>query len=146
TGGEPLVRKDVVELVRRIRATTPVESVVVTSNATRLAELARPLAEAGLDGVNVSIDSLNPARFAQITRGGALSVVLAGVRAAVDAGLRLKTNAVALGGTNDDELGALVDYAWSLGATPRFIELMPLGEGAKLPQSTRMTSREVIAR
>ncbi len=146
TGGEPLVRKDVVRLVAKVRATTPVEKLVMTTNATRLAELAAPLRAAGLDGVNVSIDSLDPERFRRITRGGDLARVMAGVHAAVDAGLVVKLNAVALRGENDDELGDLVDFAWSIGATPRFIELMPLGEGASLPLSMRMPAAEVVER
>ncbi|MBC7174503.1 MAG: radical SAM protein, partial [Polyangiaceae bacterium] len=145
TGGEPLVRKDVVRLVEKVRATTAVERLVMTTNATRLADLAKPLRDAGLDGVNVSIDSLDEERFRRITRGGELSRVLAGIHAAVDAGLALKINVVALGGENDDEVARLVDFAWSLGATPRFIELMPLGEGAKLPTTMRMSAADVIS-
>lgn len=146
TGGEPLVRRDVVRLVERIRAETEVESLVMTTNATRLAELARPLREAGLDGVNVSIDSLDPERFRSITRGGDLGGVLAGIRAALDVGMSVKTNAVVLRGVNDDEVGELVDHAWSLGVTPRFIELMPLGEGANLATDARVTAAEIRER
>ncbi|MCB9595227.1 MAG: GTP 3',8-cyclase MoaA [Sandaracinaceae bacterium] len=146
TGGEPLARKDVVRLVEMTRASTPIDELVMTTNAHRLAELARPLATAGLDAVNVSIDSLDPKRFEAITRGGDLGAVLAGVHAALDAGMKVKINAVALGGVNDDEVGALVDWAWSLGLTPRFIELMPLGEAAHLPAATFLSAAEVQAR
>ncbi|MEZ4335428.1 MAG: GTP 3',8-cyclase MoaA [Sandaracinaceae bacterium] len=146
TGGEPLIRKDVVRLVEMIRASTPVEELAMTTNAARLAELARPLRAAGLDGVNVSIDSLDPERFRAITRGGDLGAVLAGVHAALEAGLTVKINAVALGGETDDELGALVDWAWSLGVTPRFIELMPIGEAASLPPSAFLSASAVRAR
>jgi cyclic pyranopterin phosphate synthase len=146
TGGEPLVRKDMVRLVDLIHRQTGIDDLVMTTNATRLATLARPLRNAGLSGVNVSIDSLRPERFAEITRGGDLGAVRAGIHAALDAGLEVKLNAVALGGINDDELGALVDWAWSIGATPRFIELMPLGEGAKLPRATFLGVDEVVAR
>lgn len=140
TGGEPLVRKDVVRLVEMIRGSTAIDELVMTTNGARLAELARPLRAAGLDSVNVSIDSLDPARFHAITRGGELGSVLAGVHAALDAGLEVKINAVALGGVNEDEVGALVDWAWSLGLVPRFIELMPIGEAAKLPASTFLSA------
>jgi len=146
TGGEPLVRKDMVRLVEIIHRQTGIDDLVMTTNATRLSQLARPLRDAGLTGVNVSIDSLRPARFAEITRGGDLGAVLAGIHAALDAGLEVKLNAVALGGWNDDEMGDLVDWAWSVGATPRFIELMPLGEGAKLPRATFIGVNDVIAR
>lgn len=144
TGGEPLVRKDIVRLVELVHRRTEVEELVMTTNATRLSELARPLRDAGLFGVNISIDSLDPARFEELTRGGDLRRVLAGVHAALDVGLEVKLNTVPLRGRNDDELGRLVDWAWSLGVTPRFIELMPLGEGAKLPAELRMTADDVI--
>jgi len=144
TGGEPLVRRDIVRLVELVHRRTEVEQLVMTTNATRLSELARPLRDAGLHGVNVSIDTLDAARFAEITRGGDLGRVLAGIHAALDVGLEVKLNTVPLRGRNDDELSRIVDFAWSLGVTPRFIELMPLGEGAKLPQSMRMNAADVL--
>ena len=144
TGGEPLVRKDVVRLVEMVRRQTPIEDLVLTTNAVRLAELAQPLAAAGVSGVNVSIDSLDPDRFRAITRGGELGPVLAGVHAALEAGLEVKINAVALGGVNDDEVGALVDWAWDLGVTPRFIELMPLGEAASLPAERFLSAAQLV--
>jgi cyclic pyranopterin phosphate synthase len=146
TGGEPLVRKDVVRLVEMVARESGITDLVMTTNATRLAELARPLAQAGLRGVNVSIDSLDADRFRTITRGGDLSRVLAGIHAALDAGLEVKTNAVLLGGVNDDEAGALVDWAWSIGVTPRFIELMPLGEAAALPKEQFISAAEIESR
>jgi cyclic pyranopterin phosphate synthase len=143
TGGEPLVRRDVVRLVELVRLKTGLTRLVMTTNGSRLAELARPLREAGLTGVNVSIDTLDAARFREITRGGELSRVLAGVHAALEAGLEVKINAVALGGVNDRDAGALVDWAWGLGITPRFIELMPLGEASQLP-AERFLSRDAL--
>jgi cyclic pyranopterin phosphate synthase len=144
TGGEPLVRKDIVRLVELVHRRTEVEQLVMTTNATRLSELARPLRDAGLFGVNVSIDTLDADRFRELTRGGDLGRVLAGIHAAMDVGLEVKLNTVPLRGRNDRELRAIVDWAWSLGATPRFIELMPLGEGAKLPAEMRMTADDVV--
>lgn len=144
TGGEPLARKDIVRLVELVHRRTEVEQLVMTTNATRLSELARPLREAGLFGVNVSIDTLDADRFRELTRGGDLGRVLAGIHAALDVGLEVKLNTVPLRGRNDDELQRIVDFAWSFGATPRFIELMPLGEGAKLPASMRMTADDVV--
>jgi GTP 3',8-cyclase len=143
TGGEPLVRKDIVRLVELVHRRTEVEQLVMTTNATRLSELARPLRNAGLHGVNISLDTLDAARFSEITRGGDLGRVLAGIHAALDVGLEVKLNTVPLRGRNDDELSRIVDFAWSLGASPRFIELMPLGEGAKLPKSMRMNADDV---
>lgn len=145
TGGEPLVRKDAVTLVARLRDATSAE-LAMTSNGARLAALARPLRAAGLTEVNVSIDSLDRDRFAAITRGGDLREVLAGVRAALDAGLSVKTNTVAIGGVNDDELGAIVDWAWSLGIAPRIIEMMPIGEAASLPRERFLGAAAILAR
>lgn len=144
TGGEPLVRRDVVRLVELVHRRTGLSKLVMTTNGNRLAELARPLREAGLSGVNVSIDTLDADRFREITRGGDLKRVLAGVHAALDAGLEVKLNAVALGGLNADDAGALVDYAFDLGVTPRFIELMPLGEASKLPKERFLSQAQLI--
>ncbi len=145
TGGEPLVRKDVVELVARVHRFVPHAALAMTTNATRLAELARPLREAGLGGVNVSLDTLDPERFERLTRGGDVGRVKAGIHAALAEGLEVKLNVVPLrhDPASEDDLRALVDWAWSLGITPRFIELMPLGEGAKLPADWRMGAADV---
>lgn len=143
TGGEPLVRRDVVRLVEMV-GRTAIDEMVMTTNAVRLAELARPLRDAGLHGVNVSIDSLDAERFRAITRGGELGPVLAGVHAALEAGLEVKLNCVALGGENEDELGAIVDWAWGLGITPRFIELMPIGEAAALPRERFLSATSIV--
>lgn len=146
TGGEPLVRRDVVSLVARTRDEAPDLALAMTTNATRLSELAGPLAAAGLGSVNVSVDSLDAARFREVTRGGELGVVLAGIRAALDAGLRVKINAVLLGERALDEAPALVEWAWALGVVPRFIELMPLGEGAGLPASEFVGADRLVER
>ena len=145
TGGEPLVRKDIVRLIELIRRQTPIKQLVMTTNATRLPTMARPLREAGLHGVNISIDTLNSERFRTLTRGGDLEHVLTGIRAAVNVGMEVKLNTVLLRGVNDQELGHIVDFAWSIGATPRFIELMPIGEGAKLSSTMHMSAPEAIA-
>ncbi len=129
TGGEPLIRRGLVDLVARLAALPGIEEVLLTTNATLLDRLAAPLADAGLKGVNVSLDSLRPDRFARIT-GGSLPRVLRGLEAAAAAGLTIQINTVLLRGLNDEELPHLVRFAWGLGATPRFIELMPLGAGA----------------
>lgn len=142
TGGEPLVRKDVVQLVDLVHRTTSVERLALTTNATRLAELARPLRDAGLDAVNVSLDSLDPECFARLTRGGDLGGVLAGIAAALDVGLSVKLNVVLVRGENDHEARRLVAWSWEHGIVPRFIELMPLGEGAKLAHR-RVTADQV---
>jgi cyclic pyranopterin phosphate synthase len=130
TGGEPTVRHGVVDLVRRIARVPGIEQVVMTSNGHLLADLAGPLREAGLAAVNVSLDTLDAERFRTVTGRGDLVRVLAGIDAAIAAGLRVKTNAVALRGINDAELALLCEDAWRRGATPRFIEHMPMSDGA----------------
>ncbi len=141
TGGEPLVHPEVLEIVARIAEIPGVRDLAMTTNGTRLAELAAPLRAAGLRRLNISIDSLVPERFWQITRGGRLDDVLAGVSAARAAGFsELKTNTVVVDADgrdagsvgNADELQAIARWAWSQGATPRFLELMSIGEGAQV--------------
>ncbi|MBK9259876.1 MAG: radical SAM protein [Polyangiaceae bacterium] len=140
TGGEPLLHPHVVELVRTAANTPGITDVSLTTNATRLESLAQPLRDAGLSRINISVDSLREDRFRVITRGGELVQVLRGVRAACAAGFdEIKTNTVVLGpgergdDRNDDELSDIVTWAWSLGITPRFIELMPIGVAAQFP-------------
>ncbi len=146
TGGEPLLHPGIVEIVREIAA-RGVGDLALTTNASRLAKLAKPLREAGLHRVNISIDSLDPQRFAAITRGGRLDRVLAGIDAAIAAGLGpIKLNAVVLRGNNDDEIEALTEFAWKKGIVPRFLEVMPIAEGAKLVREQLVTVVEMRAR
>jgi len=126
TGGEPLVRKGVVNLVRWIGQTPGIEDISLTTNAMLLASYARGLAAAGLKRVNVSLDTLRPQRFRQITRRGDLSDVMAGIAAARDAGLSpVRLNVVVMREVNDDEIaeiaGTTLEEDWQV----RFIELMP---------------------
>ena len=146
TGGEPLLHPRAVERVRFL-AEQGVDDLALTTNATRLAPLARPLREAGLRRLTISLDTLDPERFFRITRGGKLAQVLAGVDAALEAGFdELKINCVVLRGQNDDELERLAVWAWSKGITPRFIELMRIGEGARLPPEVLVGYDEMLAR
>ena len=135
TGGEPTLRKDVVEIVRDLAGTPGIEEVALTTNGHRLREIARPLREAGLGCLNVSLDTLDQDRLRRISgRGAFLDDVLQGLDAAAAAGFpHLKVNTVVMGDVNEDELAALVRHAWSRGATPRFIELMPFGQGIPVP-------------
>jgi GTP 3',8-cyclase len=135
TGGEPTLRKELVAIAADLSATPGIEEVALTTNGHRLAELAAPLRKAGVDGLNVSLDTLDPERLRRISgRGAFLADVLAGVDAAAAAGFpSLKINTVVMGGVNEDELGQLVRYAWDRGASPRFIELMPFGSGLPVP-------------
>lgn len=146
TGGEPTIRKRVVELVRMIAALEGIEAVVMTSNGHRFPELARPLADAGLRGVNVSIDTTRPERFRALTRRGDLERVVRGIDAALEAGLEVKLNAVAIAGVNDDELGALCQLAWSRGIVLRFIEHMPMSEGMVYTRTNHLSAAEIRQR
>lgn len=131
TGGEPLVRKDLVDLVQRLARIDGVQDLALTTNGHLLAPLAKPLRDAGLHRLNVSLDTLDPVRFAHVTRRGSLDAVLAGLQAAADAGFRnTKINAVMLRGLNDDEVGALCDFAGVGGHILRYIEYMPIGVDA----------------
>jgi cyclic pyranopterin phosphate synthase len=168
TGGEPTVRRGLPELVARLSAielpAPPGDTgagagdgagarrrleVVMTTNGERLAELARPLADAGLARVTVSLDSRDPRRFAAITRRGRLDRVLAGIAAARAAGLGpVGVNTVAIAGFNADELGALAQWCWAEGHVPRFIEQMPMAGGALFVPGEHMPAaaiREAVA-
>ena len=127
TGGEPTVRPELPEIVRRLSALDGELDLSLTTNGYLLDRLAIPLKEAGLDRVTVSCDSLLRHRFAEMTRRDALDRVLAGIRAAEAAGLApIKVNCVVVGGTNDDEAVAFAKLARSTGHEVRFIEYMPL--------------------
>ena len=127
TGGEPLVRKGVVGHVRRLKQLTGLEAIALTTNGTLLARYARPLAEAGLTRVNVSIDSLDPAVFERVTRGGRLADALAGVDAAFEAGMGpVKLNVVVVRSLEQDLLG-FARMTLDRPVHVRFIEYMPVG-------------------
>ncbi|BDG04494.1 GTP 3',8-cyclase MoaA [Anaeromyxobacter oryzae] len=134
TGGEPTLRKDVVEIVADAAATPGIEDVAITTNGHRLDELVAPLARAGLGALNVSLDTLVPDRLHGVSgKAARLERILAGIDAAAGRFRSLKLNTVVMRGVNEDELGALVRYAWDRGALPRFIEQMPFGGGTPVP-------------
>ncbi|MBQ1678743.1 MAG: GTP 3',8-cyclase MoaA [Oscillospiraceae bacterium] len=136
TGGEPLLRTDLLPLIEGLRTLPGLEELALTTNGQRLAELAAPLRAAGLDRLNVSLDTLRPARYRALTGGGALRRVLDGLSAAEAAGFRdLRLNAVLLKGVNDDELVELAGLARTHPWSVRFIELMPIGPGAAMPEA-----------
>lgn len=147
TGGEPTVRRGVVALVRAIRAIPGIQKVAMTTNGIRLAELARPLAEAGLGQVNISIDSLKPERFHRITRRGNLADVWRGIEAAQASGMDpIKLNCVVTRGFNDDEVSDLARLTLANPWEIRFIELMPLGSVADFQQEQMVPVREIRSR
>lgn len=130
TGGEPLVKKNILSICERSAAVEGIQEVCMTTNATLLADMARPLREAGVSRLNISLDTLNPDKFARITRIGRLEDALAGIEAALAAGFRkLKLNAVLIGGFNDDEIVDLANLTRKYPLDMRFIELMPMTEG-----------------
>lgn len=131
TGGEPLVRRGILWLLREIAAMPGLATLALTTNGTLLAELARPLAEAGVRRVNVSLDSLSPETFAAVTRGGDVAAVVAGIDAALAAGMPVKINTVLLAGVNTSEIAGLAAFARGRGAGLRFIELMPFERTAE---------------
>jgi cyclic pyranopterin phosphate synthase len=134
TGGEPLVRKDLLEIVRRLKALPGLDNLALSTNGTELARLAPALKEAGIDRVNISVDSLDPARFREITRRGDLAEVWRGVEAALDAGMDpVKLNAVLLE-SNRDDVDRLAALTLDRPLHARFIEMMPTGTNqAHLP-------------
>ncbi|MEM6582369.1 MAG: GTP 3',8-cyclase MoaA [Pseudomonadota bacterium] len=128
TGGEPLLHKNIVQLAEYLSALSGLEQLVLTTNGSRLSRLAEPLHEAGVQRLNISIDSLQPDRFRELTRRGVLSRVIDGIDAACAAGFeRIRLNSVILRGRNDDEINDLVAFAISRGIDIAFIEEMPLG-------------------
>ena len=126
TGGEPLVRQGMVDLVRKISETDGIEDLSLTTNGLLLEEKASELFQAGLKRLNMSLDSLRVERFAQLTRGGKLTKALAGLDKALEVGLNIKINVVALNGFNDSEILDFVLFAQEKKVEVRFIEFMPL--------------------
>ena len=146
TGGEPLVRPEIVGIARRIAALPGIEDLSLSTNAARLAGLSKDLRAAGVRRLNVSLDSLDPVRFRQLT-GGRLQPVLAGIAAARAAGFRpIKINMVVMRGRNDDEVEAMVDFCRDHALTLRFIETMPVGHAGQAAQADYVALHEVEAR
>lgn len=131
TGGEPLVRRDIVELVRRLSEIDGIEDLSMTTNATLLAPLAKPLFNAGIHRINISLDTLDPEKYRRITNGGLLSEALRGIEAALEVGMSpVKLNCVLIGGVNSDETERLARLTQRYPVDVRFIELMPIGDTA----------------
>ncbi|NCT92268.1 GTP 3',8-cyclase MoaA [Cellulomonas sp. APG4] len=150
TGGEPLLRPDVVDVVRRIAELEGPQGrpeVSLTTNALRLPALAAPLRDAGLARVNISIDTLDRERFRTLTRRDRLHDTLAGIAAADSVGFTpIKLNAVAMRGVNDDEVVALTRFAIERGYQMRFIEQMPLDAGHTWERTSMVTQGEILER
>ena len=131
TGGEPLVRRNIMQLIRALGAEVKagqLDELTITTNGSQLVKMADDLFDAGVRRVNISLDTLNPEKFRQITRWGDLDKVLAGLRAAQSAGLDVKINAVALKGDNDSDLGDMLAWCGDEGFDMTIIEVMPMGD------------------
>lgn len=145
TGGEPLVRKGLTEFVRALSDIPDIDDIALTTNGTLLAQKAAELKAAGLTRVNISLDTLKKDRFHQITRGGNISDVWAGINAAFAEGLApVKINMVAMKGFNDDEIPDFVKLVVDYPLHVRFIELMPIGESDNWAKGRHMSSREIL--
>jgi len=147
TGGEPLLRRDLPELVAQLAARPAIRDLALTTNGVLLAEQARALRAAGLHRITISLDTLRADRFQAISRFDELPAVLAGIDAAAAAGFdALKIDTVVMRGRNDDELAALVDFGRSRGAEVRFIEYMDVGGATQWSPDAVVPRREMLAR
>jgi cyclic pyranopterin phosphate synthase len=147
TGGEPLLRRSLVDVVRGIAGLTPRPRIAMTTNGVGLDRLAAPLADAGLDRVNVSLDTVDPEHYARLTRRDRFSDVVAGLKAAADAGLTpVKVNAVAMRGVNDLDVPDLLQWCLDRGYELRFIEQMPLDAQHAWDRSSMVPQAEILER
>ena len=148
TGGEPLVRRNVGWLLNQIgqlKKSTALEELTITTNGSQLAKISDEMVEAGVDRINISLDSLNVDRFRELTRTGDLNVVLAGIQAAKQAGFkRIKLNAVIMKGRNDDEIIDLAQFAIDNDLDISYIEEMPLGQVSHDRHESYMASDEIL--
>jgi cyclic pyranopterin phosphate synthase len=146
TGGEPLLRPDIVEIVGRINAITNAPTLTMTTNALTLEKVAKPLADAGLTRINISLDTLDRDRFKLMTHRDRIDDVFAGIKAAQAAGINpIKINAVLLKGVNADEAPALLEWALTNNLALRFIEQMPLDAGGIWERSSLVTADDIYA-
>ncbi len=147
TGGEPLVKKNIVSICRRAAAVPGIEEVAITTNGLNLVELGVPLREAGVKRVNISLDTLNPEKYHHITRIGSLDKAMAGIQAALDAGFqKVKINTVLVGGFNDDEIVPLAELTKKWPVDVRFIELMPITESEEFGPAAYVPDSVVLER
>jgi cyclic pyranopterin phosphate synthase len=145
TGGEPLVRLGVVDLISKVSRLKGVKEIAMTTNGVLLETYARDLNEAGLTRVNISLDTLNMDKYKEVTRGGDLQKVLDGIKAAQEVGLTpIKINTVLIGGFNEDEIPDLVNLTMEQKIDIRFIELMPIGEAASFAREKFIPNSRVL--
>ncbi len=144
TGGEPLVRNGIVEFIQMISNIDGIKDIAITTNGILLPKYGQALKNAGLKRVNISIDSLKPDKYKEITRGGDLSKVLDGINEAIRLGLTpVKLNVVAIGGYNDDEIGDFIKLTKDKPIDVRFIELMPIGEASEWGKDRFISNEDI---
>ena len=137
TGGEPLVKKNIVSICRRAAAVDGIREVCLTTNGTLLAQLAKPLREAGVNRLNISLDTLDPQKYAYITRTGTLENAMHGIETALAEGFdKIKVNAVLIGGFNDNEIRDLAELTLRYPVDMRFIEMMPMYDGGDFSEAS----------
>ena len=145
TGGEPLVKRNILSICRRIAAVNGIREVCMTTNGILLPALAVPLREAGVTRLNISLDTLDRKKYAYITRGGALDDALAGIEAALSAGYqKVKLNAVLIGGFNDEEIAALAELTKQYPLDVRFIEMMPMYNSGDFDETAFLPCEKVL--
>lgn len=145
TGGEPLVRRGIVDICARTAAAPGVEEVCMTTNGLLLPKLASKLREAGLRRVNISLDTLSPERYRELTRVGSIDGAIEGLKAALDNFETVKINAVLMGGVNEAEIQDMVALTRDMPVEVRFIELMPIGECAHWPEERFIENSRVLS-
>ena len=147
TGGEPLVKKNIVSICEKTAQTEGIKEVCITTNAVLLPQMAETLKKAGVSRVNISLDTLNPEKFKYITRIGTLDQTLDGLHAALDEGFeKVKINVVLIGGFNDDEIPELAHLTMKYPVDVRFIELMPMYDGGEFGPAAYLPGSEVVKR
>lgn len=147
TGGEPLVRKGLAGLIEKIAALEGIKDLAITTNGSLLKGYARELKEAGLNRINISLDTMNEKKYEYVTRGGRLKDVLEGIHEALKVGLvPIKINTVLAKDFNEDEIGSFIRLTESLGIDVRFIELMPIGHAASFASEHYLPNSAVLER
>lgn len=146
TGGEPLIRRDIEEILKGISYIEEIEELCITTNGSLLDEKIKLLKECGVTRINVSIDTLNSEKFKKITKTGDFKKVWQGIEKAIESGMEVRINSVIVKGVNDDEIGKLANLTKRYPVDVRFIELMPIGEGKKYKGFSGYEIREILSK
>lgn len=147
TGGEPLVRKGLIDIIKLIKQNPKIEEICLTTNGVGLSKVAKNLFEAGVNRLNISLDTLDEKKYKYITRNGELKDVLEGIKAAQEVGFKnIKINIVLIGGFNDDEIEEFARFAGKYSLTARFIELMPIGESTNFKKENFISNNVVLSK